>query len=449
MDFIIEKAKIEDKKDILRILEYWNMHRIPSPEAEEIDFSCFFVAKISGQVVGVSGYKIIDKETGKTRLLAVNPELKGTGVGKDLQDIRLETMHKLGIKKVLTEADRFEVILWYKKNFGYKEIGKRKKISEHGLKTEEYATILELDLENYIADRNRKNELKNIYISNNDPFPLTSYPPLIINVALTGMVPTKISNPYVPINVDEIIEDAIRVHDAGASIVHLHARDKDGKPISNARYYENILLGIRRERPNLICCVTTSGRDGQSFQERTEVLHLEGKAKPDMASLTLGSLNFISGASVNSFDTIQSLAILMKEKNIKPELEIFDSGMINIAKYLERHNIINGNKYFNILLGNLNTAPATIKELAHIYTSLPHNSTWATGGLGVFQLPMNIASIIAGGNVRIGIEDNIHYDLNKKIYATNKMLVDRIVKISNEIERPIASTKYVRNLLNL
>jgi uncharacterized protein (DUF849 family) len=263
------------------------------------------------------------------------------------------------------------------------------------------------------------------------------------------MVPTKTSNPYVPISVDEIIEDAIKVHDAGASMVHLHARDKDGKPISNARYYEDILLGIRRERPELICCVTTSGRDGQSFQERTEVLYLEGKAKPDMASLTLGSLNFISGTSVNSFDTIQSLAILMKEKNIKPELEIFDSGMINIAKYLERHNIINDNKYFNILLGNLNTAPATIKELAHIYTSLPDNSTWATAGLGVFQLPMNMASIIAGGNVRIGIEDNVYYDLNKKIYATNKMFVDRIVRISNEIERPIASSKYVRNLLNL
>ena len=122
---------------------------------------------------------------------------------------------------------------------------------------------------------------------------------------------------------------------------------------------------------------TTSGRGGTSFEKRSEVLHLTGVAKPDMASLTLGSLNFLSGASENSLETVQRLALLMKEKGIKPELEIFDTGMVNVAKYLERHNIIEGTKYFNILLGNLNTASATIKDLAHIYSSLPDDSVWA------------------------------------------------------------------------
>ena len=211
-------------------------------------------------------------------------------------------------------------------------------------------------------------------------------------------------------------------------MVHIHARDKNGKMTSDAKYYEKIISGIKKERPNLICCATTSGRDGQSIEERAEVLSLSGNAKPDLASLTLGSLNFLSGASINSIDTVTELAYIMKEKGIKPELEIFDTGMVNLAHYLERHNIISGKKYFNILLGNLNTVGATIKDLAHIYSSLPDNSIWAAAGIGQFQLPMNMASIVAGGHVRVGLEDNIYYDLNKKQLATNVSLVNRIKK---------------------
>jgi 3-keto-5-aminohexanoate cleavage enzyme len=449
MNFTIHKALAQDKNDILEVLKPWNMHRIPSPEAEDIDFSCFFVAKMSNKIVGVAGFKILGKGKAETRLLAVLPDLQGTGIGKALQETRLEAMYELGIQTVLTEADRDEIIIWYKKHCGYKEIGKRAKLSNHGLSTKSFFVALELDLNQYMRNKTKKSESISHYIASHDPHPLSPYMPLIINVALTGMIPTKISTPFVPISVDEIIEDAINVCDAGASIVHLHARDQEGKPSSDARYYEQIIAGIKSERPHLICCVTTSGRDGISFEQRSEVLHLTGKAKPDMASLTLGSLNFLSGASINSLDTIQNLAMLMKEKNIKPELEIFDSGMINVAKYLERHNIISGSKYFNILLGNLNTASATISDLAHIYTSLPENSVWATAGLGSFQLPMNMASIIAGGHVRVGIEDNIYYDSNKNNFASNKSLVDRVVKIAHELERPIATPSYTRNILNL
>ncbi|MCF6310498.1 MAG: GNAT family N-acetyltransferase [Sulfurimonas sp.] len=125
MNYTISKAVPQDRDDILRVLEPWNFHRIPSPEAEEIDFSCFFIAKIDNKIVGVAGYKILSKDEGQTRLLAVYPEFQGSGVGKALQDTRLETMYKLGIKKIFTYPDRSEIILWYKKNYGYKEIGKR------------------------------------------------------------------------------------------------------------------------------------------------------------------------------------------------------------------------------------------------------------------------------------------------------------------------------------
>ena len=180
-----------------------------------------------------------------------------------------------------------------------------------------------------------------------------------------------------------------------------------------------------------------------------KVLELTGKAKPDMASLTLGSLNFLTGASVNTIDMVEQLAMKMKEKNIKPELEVFDYGMVNLAKYLERHQVISGKKYFNILLGNINTAPATIGNLAMITEALPKNSVWGAAGLGGFQLPMNTAAIVAGGHVRVGIEDSIYYDYQQTQLASNEELVKRIVRISNELQRPLATAEEARSMMGL
>lgn len=449
MQFSIQPAKPNDFDQILAVLKPWNMHHIPSPEMEMIDFDTFFVAKLDGKIVGVSGYKIISKEKGKTTLLAVYPEFQGSGIGKALQDKRLEAMHQAGIKSVTTNADRHDVIVWYKKHYGYKEIGKLKKIASFGLEEVKEWTTLQMDVKAYFAHKKEEEIKKERYISQNDPHPLSPYPPLIINVCLTGMVPTKINTPYVPVSVDEIVEDAIRVYDAGARIVHLHARDKDGKPAHEVRYYEEMITAIRQERPELVCCVTTSGRNFKGIKERSEALYLSGKAKPDMASLTLGSLNFLSGPSINSLDTVQELAMIMKEQGIKPELEVFDAGMINVAKYLERHGIISGKKYFNLLLGNINTAPATIGDLAHLSGALPSDSIWAAAGLGGFQLPMNVAAIVAGGHVRVGIEDAIYYDYGQTKPATNTELAGRIVRIAEELQRPIATANETRAMLGI
>ena len=139
----------------------------------------------------------------------------------------------------------------------------------------------------------------------------------------------------------------------------------------------------------------------------------------------------------------------MRENDIKPELEVFDTGMINLAKYLERHGILSGTKYFNLLLGNLNTAAATIGDLSHLIAALPEDSVWAAAGLGAFQLPMNVAAILAGGNVRVGLEDNIHYDAGRTRLATNVELVQRLVRINQEFERPLASCIQARAMLGL
>jgi uncharacterized protein (DUF849 family) len=148
-------------------------------------------------------------------------------------------------------------------------------------------------------------------------------------------------------------------------------------------------------------------------------------------------------------EMIERLASTIAELGIRPELEVFDLGMIGYAKFLARKGIISGHKYFNLLLGSLGSCPATIGNLAHMVSSLPEDSTWAGTGIGVFQLPMNAASIVAGGGVRVGIEDNIFFDYRRRKLATNSEMVRRLVRIAEELQRPIATPEQARELMGL
>lgn len=286
-------------------------------------------------------------------------------------------------------------------------------------------------------------------VPHHKPHPLTPYPPLVINACLSGMVPTKKSTRFVPVSEEEIIADAVNVYDAGARIAHIHAFDRKGFPTWKASVYERILTGIRRERPELILCVSCSGRHWSEFEKRTEVLQLSGMAKPDMASLTLGSMNFASGANLSSIDLIIRMAETMKKFKIKPELEVFDLGMIGFAGYLEQKGCLVGKQYFNLMLGSLGQIPATIGNLAAMINSLPENSFWAAAGLGQFQLPMNMAAIVAGGGVRVGIEDYFYMDFSRHTLATNEALVKRIVRIAHDVERRVATPAEARELTGL
>jgi 3-keto-5-aminohexanoate cleavage enzyme len=281
------------------------------------------------------------------------------------------------------------------------------------------------------------------------PYPLRPYPKLIINAAITGMVPTKADNPNVPISIPEIIDDAIRCCRAGASIIHIHARDKNGVPSSDRRIYAEIIEGIRTQCPDVIICVSASGRLENSFEKRSDVLNLDGALKPDMASLTLGSFNFLRQASVNSPETIEKLAGKMRQNAIVPEMEIFDTGMINAAKVLVRKGILREPFYCNLLLGSAYTAPATLFDLACMVKNLPAGFHWAAAGLGKFQLNMNIAAIVMGGNVRVGLEDNIYYDSDKRVLATNELLIERVVHLAGEIGREIANPLQARQIIGL
>ena len=196
---------------------------------------------------------------------------------------------------------------------------------------------------------------------------MTNSTKVIINCALTGMIPTKELNKSVPLTPQEIAEDADLAVKLGASIVHVHARDKSGRPTWKKDIYAEIIKRIREKQPNVIITVSTSGRNWSEFEKRAEVLELDGDVKPDMATLTMGSMNFINTASMNSPEMIEKLATTMQQNGIKAEFEIFEPGMIHKANFmLERGIIKDENPYFNIFLGNLGTAPLELLSLIHI-----------------------------------------------------------------------------------
>ncbi len=272
---------------------------------------------------------------------------------------------------------------------------------------------------------------------------------LIINVALTGMVPTKQDNPSLPCTVEEIVADARRCRDAGASIVHVHARDDSGKPTYRSDIYHEIISGIRSACPDLLISGSTSGRLYPQFEQRCQVLDPGPGSRPDLGSLTLGSMNFPTGASVNEPQIIKDLALAMRHHQIVPEMELFDLGMVDYAHYLIRKGILTEPFYCNLLLGSLGTLSATPFNLVTMVRALPEGAVWSAAGIGRFQFHVNCMAITMGGHVRVGLEDNLYYDIDKTSPATNPGLVERLVAVSRAVGREVACPDETRLLLGL
>ncbi len=184
---------------------------------------------------------------------------------------------------------------------------------------------------------------------------------VVVNFTPTGMIPTKQVTPHVPVSVGEIVEDVHRAVEIGITMVHLHARDEASqRPTYQAEVYAKIVAGIRSFSKDLVICVSLSGRDFREFVQRSEALQLDGDVKPDMGSLTLSSLNFNQQASVNEPEIIKSLAAEMAARGILPELEAFDAGMINYARYLERKGLLHPPHYVNLIVGNIACASGPV-----------------------------------------------------------------------------------------
>jgi 3-keto-5-aminohexanoate cleavage enzyme len=268
---------------------------------------------------------------------------------------------------------------------------------------------------------------------------------LIIQLAPTGMVPTKDENPHLPVSPEEIARDVYEAYKLGVSVVHVHARDEKGKPTYKKEIYERIFSEIKRKCPDIIICASTSGRVDPDISYRMDVLEL----KPEMASLTMGSVNFLNSQSINPIDTIITLAEAMNIRGIKPELEIFEPGFINNARYLVKKGPLKLPLHINLLLGSLGNIPADLRDLVYMVDSLPKGCTWSAAGIGRFQTQIAAAAILMGGHVRIGLEDSIYYNYERKELATNLELVKRVVSIANDLGRDIASPDEARKILGL
>jgi uncharacterized protein (DUF849 family) len=273
---------------------------------------------------------------------------------------------------------------------------------------------------------------------------------LILNYAPTGMIPTKAMTPHVPITVQEIVESIHEAVEIGITMVHLHARDGEtGEPTYKAEVYRDIIEGIRKFSRDLIITVSLSGRHFNELGKRAEVLQLTGNEKPDMGSLTLSSLNFNRQASVNSPEMIQALAQEMLNRDIMAELEAFDNGMINYAKYLIEKGLLEPPFYFNFILGNIACAQADLLHSGIMLNDLPPHSIWSMGAVGDYQLRMNSIAIAMDGGVRVGLEDNIWYDPARTKLAHNNDLLKRIHILAKANERVVMKPGELRKLLKL
>lgn len=273
--------------------------------------------------------------------------------------------------------------------------------------------------------------------------------PLIINLAPTGMIPTKEMSPHIPIHSNDIVNDVLAAADIGLTMVHLHARGVDGQPTYKKEIYGDIISGIREKRSDIIICVSCSGRNFSELEQRADVLNLTGDLRPDMASLTLSSLNFSQQCSINEPKMVFSLAERMLEKGIMPEFEIFDLGMVNYAKHLVDKLGIRQTIYANIILGNIATAQADLLSIATLTTLLPHETIWSLGGVGRFQNSATALGAVIAPGVRVGLEDNLWMDSVRQQLATNTQMVERIHQLAHLSERTVMAPVMLRSQLNL
>ena len=272
---------------------------------------------------------------------------------------------------------------------------------------------------------------------------------LIINLAPTGMVPTRAESPHVPLTPGEVAADVRRCADLGAAIVHLHPRDEQGRPSQDPAVFATFIGAVREAVPDIVICATTSGRIDPGLPGRVAVLDLDGDVRPEMASLTLGSMNFPKQASVNRPEVIVGLATRMRDRGIVPEWEVFDLGMLDYAAYLRTKGLLGDPAYVNLLLGSLGTLQATPFNLALAVERLPAGATWAATGVGRHQFAMNRLAIAMGGHVRVGLEDNLWWDDERSELATNPRLVERLVRVARAMGREPATPAMVRERLGI
>ncbi len=267
---------------------------------------------------------------------------------------------------------------------------------------------------------------------------------LIITVAVTGAEVTKEQQPNLPVTPDEIAQEVYNCWQAGASIAHIHARMPDGTPTQSKEVYAEIKRKIREKGCNIILQFSTGGAVWHKPEERIQCLD----AEPEMATLSAGSCNFGDDVFMNAPSFMELLAIRMKEKGIKPEIEVFEPGMIENALRLVKKGLLELPLHFDFVLGVPGAMTGNIEDLVFLVNKLPKGCTWSVAGIGRYELPLAVHAIVMGGHVRVGFEDNIYYRKGE-LAKSNAQLVERIVRIAKEVGREIATPDEAREMLGI
>lgn len=268
---------------------------------------------------------------------------------------------------------------------------------------------------------------------------------LIITAAICGAEVLKEHNPAVPYTIEESVREAKSAYDAGASIIHLHVRYDDGTPTQDRERFRQVIEAIRKECPDVIIQPSTGGAVGMTDDERLQPIELN----PEMATLDCGTLNF-GGDEVftNTENTIKYFGKRMIERGIKPELEVFDKSMIDMALRLNKKGYINDPMHFDFVMGVNGGISGTMRDFVFLRESIPANATYTVAGVGRYEFPLAMLAIIDGGHVRVGFEDNVY--LSRGILAkSNGELVAKVVEMARIFGREIATPKEAREILNL
>jgi uncharacterized protein (DUF849 family) len=267
----------------------------------------------------------------------------------------------------------------------------------------------------------------------------------IITAALTGAVTPKEINPHIPLTPEEIADEAIRCREAGAAVVHLHMRDDEGLGTMDKEKFRQTAELIRAKGSDVVINMTTSG-DSRASDE-TRMAHI-AELKPEMASYDAGSFNWMpGGVFMNSPQFLEKLGNVMKDGGVKPEFEIFDSGMMGIVNYFTKKDILATPGHYQFCLGVLGGMAGTVENLIFLYNMLPLGSTWSAFGIGKDHLKILYATLALGGHVRVGLEDNVYYSKGEP--ASNVQLVERTARIIKEYQNEVATPAEAREILGL
>ena len=269
---------------------------------------------------------------------------------------------------------------------------------------------------------------------------------LIITVGLTGSRIGKDRTPHIPITPAEIAQSGVEAWRAGASVLHVHVRDpKTGLGTQDVATFKEVVDQLRSET-DAILCLTTSGIPGRNLpiKERLAPLTLQ----PELASFDAGSINTEAGVFLNPPEFLEALAAAASERGVKLELECFDLGMIVAALRYHERGLLPAPLHFQFVLGTACGMPASAAALVHATGMIPGDATWSVIGIGKAQLPMAALAMAMGGHVRVGLEDNIYYRKGE-LATSNAQLVERVVRLANEMGRPPATPQQARRLLGL